>query len=1653
MPFNYRSLNPERMTVESYERLYESINTSRLIAFVGSGLSLVYGNYTWTEFVEQMIALLKKHLKNRKNPRSSAAESDALSRAKALIAAIEKDPSKDGIIVLELVRQAYELIDQLNNFEPDTSYREALKSIFDGTESFEHTTLMKRLKLADPDRARQDGGHQKVNGSDLYNLACLTELAEGSKGLAEVTANLREEPALRGSSSRQLPRDRRSLLSVFLAAAVMRGEDLGAIVTKTRKVRPPAPRPLLDPLRELYDDLAVRRFFTTNYDFELEKLFMFADSSECDPATPLNLDRIKQLIGNPEFAAQEGNAIVRHRPDGVAVRSDVNDGSHTAPLVEFAIGNVESFINIFHHHGRIDLPGTIIAADGEYNRMYRAEGMNRRSLDQAYDLMLEGNPIVFVGSSVSEQELTRTLRHKVSNARSPGDTPVYLLKEAVGTPGDLLRDQLSYWTRLGVRVLHYGHFRRGLRYSLRGHLELLESVADNFALKRVLAHSQRKWKPLCEGPRKKGRPSPLDQDQLRKNFRLLFDLDFDRHIVAWLLSSEGLKLARWISEKTKAGDTRGDGKARERAAGLIADYLRMLGEKLHTAALRHELRQIGREAKLFYKRKAKIPEAREVVPTPRNGLWTRHLTVPREPDQSAGAVTATWIWTTLKLKSGGREWDDSDRSGPKNAGELVTHLLARQKKGESPPAWTRRIVIGERGSAKGALLRQLVDGLERVEGTKGLIVNLCYGHEADSVVSLIRDYLVPDKAPGLSRREHLLEFARCSNDQPPPLIVLAAVDRLFGTNNLPLGAEFEWLLDFLMSPDVPLTLVIIGSSRCESYLRRQSSSRGNAQAAFEFTRIEAHSPAHAENENVQAANENPTRPSDTNDADDPDAVSEVRRQLGAGYLAILDAQALAREKDWVREDTAHSRVRMTHGTRLLEFVVGREIDALRSGPSPTRRGLAPAQIGRLAQEILKTTAFIGLPVEPEVLLTAPSIKRELDRIYPAKPRTPDTRLKAAHLRPACGLLQSKRVGRAFREAIDLAVSRQLLMTVEPYPLLGSSESALDPDEKHKVADTIGRGSRFVLHRAVSQVIRDRFGVPLGETVLSDSFSLSLYSSQTDDAPVTDPGVASEIDELLGHLLHAWKDTVLDSRAADSLRRVRKILLDEDVYSCHPLAPDLLIRLQWFEKKIRLLDPVVPCSLRAASGVIRGFFSSVNLLGLDLGTVRRGPASSAVITNHRRRIRQLLDLAGESQRVRVAWEKEEGYWAAIFTLRPLVTDEEDRIERRRLKVENLPLFDAVGKAAGASAVGKAWSEVEQLVATVEARRRNHAEPPLVTPLWQHVVPESVKDKDPYSLKVRPLYDEEIVWLLNERGMLALAQGDLYSAATGFALALNANARNEGHRYHANRCRLLVNRALLWIERGKIADARRCLIDLKQNLGVTRDATQKNSNEGRLIEALANGYVGLCEQLNGRLDTALMNYDGALKALREMRQQRAIAIFEFHRASLLQTLPGQRDQAEAGLVRAVAAAEGGRHTDILYRIRIADAYYRTTAPDNRAKKPGEALAVLGAARAYGEEFDMHRVVVDALSSSAQVRLEAGDVEAAAEDCKRAMGLAAQYGMTLRRIWLRVMTGRIYMGRNDQSNARFMFERAIEAADHIGYYRAVERANEQLLKLGRA
>jgi tetratricopeptide (TPR) repeat protein len=342
---------------------------------------------------------------------------------------------------------------------------------------------------------------------------------------------------------------------------------------------------------------------------------------------------------------------------------------------------------------------------------------------------------------------------------------------------------------------------------------------------------------------------------------------------------------------------------------------------------------------------------------------------------------------------------------------------------------------------------------------------------------------------------------------------------------------------------------------------------------------------------------------------------------------------------------------------------------------------------------------------------------------------------------------------------------------------------------------------------------------------------------------------------------------------------------------------------------------------------------------------------------------------------------------------------------------------------------------------------------------------------------PFYAEDLVWVLNELGVVYLAQGDLYSARRNFDQALQVNAKEVEFGAHShNWRRMSINRVLLLIERGGLTTAEALLREIQTSVDVrgadTRGQTKRFDrireefgakapeerscmdvdvmHEEVLVTGLVLGHRGLCHHLRGNLRTAEPLYREAITMLRRLGENRAYAYFQRHYAQLL-TVIEPKEKGQQALTLAVAAAESVRQMDMAYHARIneADAGWWRDDADLPARRA--ALRHLSRSARYATVMDLHRIRVDAGIHLARLKLSSGDYESALEHASEAMALAARYGMTLRKIGLRVLIGHILIRRGDRLSGQALVAHAVEAADRFGYQRAVEAAQRIAVEEG--
>lgn len=194
-----------------------------------------------------------------------------------------------------------------------------------------------------------------------------------------------------------------------------------------RDLPPEAPNPCSQLVR-----LPIYRFVTTNYDVEIER----ALSKERD----VLFDRFGIDIPLPE---------------GALPLSFTQAMQDTELLTRFSLARDTDNRNmVFHCHGRFDQIDSIIASENDYQRWYVADEAGP-AFRQTLELLLESNPLLFVGYGMRDEDLLRPLRQlgALDPARK-ASRPIFALVYSDDLYKDNPEHELLY-ERYGLQVIPF----------------------------------------------------------------------------------------------------------------------------------------------------------------------------------------------------------------------------------------------------------------------------------------------------------------------------------------------------------------------------------------------------------------------------------------------------------------------------------------------------------------------------------------------------------------------------------------------------------------------------------------------------------------------------------------------------------------------------------------------------------------------------------------------------------------------------------------------------------------------------------------------------------------------------------------------------------------------------------------------------------------------------------------------------------------------------------------------------------------------------------------------------------------------------------------------------------------------------------------------
>jgi tetratricopeptide (TPR) repeat protein len=200
--------------------------------------------------------------------------------------------------------------------------------------------------------------------------------------------------------------------------------------------------PHQDPLLILHRDLNIRRFLTTNYDHEIERLFENSGYHKS----------LENLSSHGQLGSRERDPIAPTFKDTVFTREWTGELAASATSDR----NRRRTNWVVHLHGRAEADGEIIVTEDDYQKHYARNDKRRAFVDDAIKLAFSAQPILFVGIGMEEIDLLRPLREFISEPTRLGDRLAVALLPGEKSEREEAAQKIRLLRGYGVYTIHYG---------------------------------------------------------------------------------------------------------------------------------------------------------------------------------------------------------------------------------------------------------------------------------------------------------------------------------------------------------------------------------------------------------------------------------------------------------------------------------------------------------------------------------------------------------------------------------------------------------------------------------------------------------------------------------------------------------------------------------------------------------------------------------------------------------------------------------------------------------------------------------------------------------------------------------------------------------------------------------------------------------------------------------------------------------------------------------------------------------------------------------------------------------------------------------------------------------------------------------------------
>lgn len=485
-------LDPEEIRSDGSFMLSRALNTRGAVAFVGSGASAAYGRASWAAITQDHLEKLCRWLENAAQDAQLSDRRDAMQKLeKKLASESGSSISRNLMIALQLCEQTW------SSLEPAKLAQLAIHF------QIEHVLDQNRDSHSQPELGRKLFQHtikeqthdeiafiRKVLPSAVVSLLTMKRddpQPTPERPLPGPWRKLEATPVRSRQYARIFHRD--TVVNLLRAFAERFGNDVSEVITRiesgsavadvylqpsqyfivgvllealgvatmpaleeylstrvtTAKARDQFVSRSRDVLRALDVDLELRRYATTNWDLEIERYF--SDIGYSDPQSP-------SIAGTPEAET------ARESPLGGRARHIVVGNERSIDLLDFAANESNSVYQVAHLHGRSTDDSDLVITERDYQSAYIRRTKERTIVQESTEVLFGGNPILFVGLGMAEDDLLRPMRQFLSGDLRRNRSLIALV------PPSLNRDDCNVWameqfSRYGVHVDFFGERNAG----------------------------------------------------------------------------------------------------------------------------------------------------------------------------------------------------------------------------------------------------------------------------------------------------------------------------------------------------------------------------------------------------------------------------------------------------------------------------------------------------------------------------------------------------------------------------------------------------------------------------------------------------------------------------------------------------------------------------------------------------------------------------------------------------------------------------------------------------------------------------------------------------------------------------------------------------------------------------------------------------------------------------------------------------------------------------------------------------------------------------------------------------------------------------------------------------------------------------------------